>query len=174
MTFQLVQNQVLAKLSEYVFVTTETCNSAQKLNILLCEKIELKALTDEIKLNKEEVQVCSQWCQNHLRNIWIGATNKRLSKYLNKLLGEDLEKLDNYIRISTNFYSVLFAIDKCFFLCCNYSKGSCAKFQAWMKQYHPGSLLVPVTSAFSSRQDLTVECAPAVYWNIHYHLEFLK
>ena len=43
-----------------------------------------------------------------------------------------------------------------------------------MKKYHPGSLLVPVTRASGSRQDLTVEGAPAVYWNRHYYLEFLK
>ena len=128
----------IGKLSEYGLVTTDTCNSAQKLNRLLCENIELTALEDGIKLTKEEVQVCSQWCHNHLRNIWIGATNKCLSKYLNELLGEDLEQLDNNLRISTNFDSVLFAIDKCFSLCCNYSKGSGAKFQAWMKQYHLG------------------------------------
>ena len=43
-----------------------------------------------------------------------------------------------------------------------------------MKEYHPGSLLVHVTRASGSRQDLTVEGAPAVYWNRHYYLEFLK
>ena len=100
------------KLSEYGLVTTDTCNSAQKLNRLICEKIEFKVLADGIQLIKDEVQVCSQWCHNYLRNIWIGDTNKCLSKYLNALLGEDLEKLDNNLKISTNFDSVLFTIDK--------------------------------------------------------------
>ena len=164
----------IGKLSDYCMVTTDTCNSAQKLNRLLCKKIELKVLADGIKLTNKEVKVCSQWCHNHLQNIWIGATNKALSKYLNELLGEDLEHLDSKPRITTNFDAVLFAIDKCFSMWCNYSKGSGAEFQAWMKKYHPGSLLVPVTRASGSRQDLTVEGAPAVYWNRHYYLEFLK
>ena len=47
----------IGKLSEYGLVTTDTCNSAQKLNRLLCEKIELKALADGIMLSIEDVQV---------------------------------------------------------------------------------------------------------------------
>ena len=123
----------IGKLSDYGMVTTDTCNSARKLNKLLCNKIELKALADGIKLTNEEVKVCSQWCHNHLRNIQIGATKKALSKYLNELLGKDLEHLDSKLRITTNFDAILFAINKCFSLCCNYSKGSGAEFQSWMK-----------------------------------------
>ena len=59
----------IGKLSDYCMVTTDTCNSAQKLNRLLCKKIELKVLADGIKLTNKEVKVCSQWCHNHLQNI---------------------------------------------------------------------------------------------------------
>ena len=30
-------------------------------------------------------------CHHHLRNVWIGALNKHLSKYLNKILQSDLD-----------------------------------------------------------------------------------
>ena len=70
--------------------------------------------------------------------------------------------------------AVLHSIDKEFSLPENYPKGHGDVFKHWMKKYHPGALLVPVARASGSRQDLSVEGATAVYWNIRYYVPFIN
>eukprot|EP00957_Ditylum_brightwellii_P194764 14835637-Ditylum_brightwellii.AAC.1 len=61
--------------------------------------------------------------------------------------------------------SMLFAIDKEFSLPANYPKGHGNKSKTWLLKHHPGALLVPITCATGSRQDLAVISAASVYWN---------
>ena len=86
---------------------------------------------------------------------------------------EDLDNIDPRLRVSTKFDLVLQAIDKEFSLCCNYPKGDGEAFCAWMLQYHPGALLLPVERGSGSRQDFTVDSAGAVYMNRRYYVDFL-
>ena len=90
-------------------------------------------------------------CHNHLRNVWIGAITKRLSSYLYDILACDLEAIDNWYQIST--MTDLRSLDKEFSLPANYPKGHGDVFQHWLKKYHPGAILVPVTHDSGSRQD---------------------
>ena len=100
-----------------------------------------------------------------MRNVWIGALVKHLSKYLNGILHADLSKMSFRYRVSTMFDSVLRAADKEFSLPANYPKGHGKMFKEWMEKNHPGALLLPVEHATGSRQDLAVEGAAAIYWN---------
>ena len=167
----------LSKASNYATVNTDTCNQAQKLNVLLVEAIE--NCCRERNIPEDEIKVFTVHCHNHLRNVWIGAMDTELSKYLNNILREDLAKIskesNGQLRVTTHFAMVLRAIDKEFSLCCNYPKGDGDKFRAWREEYHPGSLVLPIERACGgSRQDLTVEGAGAVYMNRRYYLEFLN
>ena len=72
-------------------------------------------------------------CHHHLRNVWIGALNKHLSKYLDKILQQDLSQISFRYRVSTMMDSVLQAVDKEFSLPANYPKGHGDHFKLWMK-----------------------------------------
>ena len=113
-------------------------------------------------------------CHHHLRNIWIGAIVKKLSKYLNNILSLDLANINFRYRVTTKMDAVLRAVDKEFSLPANYPKGHGDQFKYWLQKYHPGVLLVAVERTSGSRQDLAVEGAAAVYWNRKYYVEFLN
>ena len=51
-------------------------------------------------------------CHNHLRNVWIGAITKHLSKYLDDILDQDLEAIESRYRVSNMMDDVLSSIDK--------------------------------------------------------------
>ena len=104
-------------------------------------------------------------CHHHLRNVWIKALNKHLSKYLNALMADDLNVIDYRYRFLTKFDVVLWAIDKEFSLPVNYAKGHGVIFKTLMDFNHPGALLLPVEHASGSRQDLVLEGAASVCWN---------
>ena len=99
----------------------------------------------------EQINVYTQDCHNHMRNVWIGAVTKRLSSYLNEILASDLEAIDFRYRVSTMFEAVLRAIDKEFSLPANYPTGHGDMFKHWLLKFHPGALLVPVTFTTGSR-----------------------
>ena len=71
---------------------TDTCNSAHKISSLLAE--EATKIREEKSLEKGEyptnVIITRTYFRNHLRNVWIGAITKRLSKYLDEILAYDL------------------------------------------------------------------------------------
>ena len=96
-----------------------------------------------------------------------------LAKYLSSLLKEDLSLLDCNLRVSTCYEQLLVSIDKCFSLTCNYVKGCGDEFKGWLQQYHPGALLMPITRALVSRQDLTVQGSISLYCNRKYYFKFL-
>lgn len=151
---------------EDTVVTSDACNAARLTSTMTVDAIEdaiegAKAASGE----EYEQSVLRQDCHHHLRNVWIGALNKRLSKYLNQILQADLSKIDFRYRVSTMFDSVLRAVDKEFSLPANYPKGHGVLFKIWMDLHHPGALLLPVERATGNRQDLSVEGAAAVYWN---------
>lgn len=112
-------------------------------------------------------------CHNHVRNVWFGAIVKRLSSYLTTLLAADLEAIPHRYRVSTSMEAVLRSVDKEFSLPANYPKDHGQMFKKWLKEHHPGALLVPVSRTSGSLQDLAVEGAAAVYWNRKYYVEFL-
>ena len=151
---------------EDTVVTSDACNAARLTSTMTVDAIEdaiegAKAVSGE----EYEQSVLRQDCHHHLRNVWIGALNKRLSKYLNQILQADLSKIDFRYRVSTMFDSVLRAVDKEFSLPANYPKGHGVLFKIWMDLHHPGALLLPVERATGNRQDLSVEGAASVYWN---------
>ncbi len=162
----------VTKLANHGVITTDTCNSARKLSRLLREAIAEKARQEGI-LDEDKIKVHQMDCHHHLRNVWIGAMNRILSKYLAELMKEDLGNIDPFLRVSTNFDTILRAVDKLFSLCCNYAKGSGELFLEWMREYHPDSFLLKLQRGVGSRQDFTVEGAGAIYMNRRYYVEFL-
>ena len=157
-------------------INSDTCNGARLTTTKLIEAVEAAAKEKAVKEGRDpnEVLVLQQDCHHHLRNVWFGAVTKRLSKFLDGMLAADLDEIHSRYRISTMMDAVLRSIDKEFSLPANYPKGHGDAFKYWLKMMHPGALLVPVTRASGSRQDLAVEGAAAVYWNRKYYVEFLN
>ena len=52
------------------------------------------------------------YCWGHLRNVWLGCITKELSKLLNRILAEELDKIDSHLRFSTSIDAILRAVDK--------------------------------------------------------------
>ena len=155
----------ITKLNEAV-VSSDACNAARLTSDLIAEAIE-EAVREQADIEGVDVSALTIRvdCHHHLRNVWIKALNKHLSKYLNALMAGDLNVIDYRYCVSTKFDVVLWAIDKEFSLPANYPKGHGVLFKIWMDFNHPGALLLPVEHASGSRQDLTVEGAASVYWN---------
>ena len=98
---------------------------------------------------------------------------KVLSNFMRDQLQDELDCIDQRLRVSPNIEMVLRAVDKEFSLCANYPKGHGEIFGKWMSKNHPGALLLHVERASGSRQDLCVEGSGALYWNRKYWIEFL-
>jgi len=147
-------------------VTSDGCNAARLTSTNIAEALEA-VLEETAALEGEEYEpsIVIVGCHHHMRNVWIGALVKHLSKYLNGILHEDLSKINFRYRVSTMFDSVLRSADKEFSLPANYPKGHGVLFKMWMETHHPGALLLAVERATGSRQDLAVEGAAAIYWN---------
>ena len=145
-------------------ITTDTCNAAQKTRRLLVHEV-LQYSNDNHVLQVD--------CWHHLRNVWLGGMAKKTTKYLSDFLEDSLDVIDPRLRVSTGMEGILRACDKEFSLCANYPKGHGELFYAWMKENHPGSLLLHVERTAGSRQDIVVEGAGAIYWNRQYWIEFL-
>jgi len=107
-------------------------------------------------------------------NVWLGGMAKVTTKFLNNLLEDSLDEIDPWLRVSSGMDGVLRACDKEFSLCANYSKGHGDLFNTWMKENHPGALLLHVERASGSYQDLVVEGAGAMFWNCPFWVEFLN
>ena len=148
----------VAKLSNGGTITTDTCNSAQKLRRILIEKIPGAFDFD---------------CMHHLRNIWFGAMEKKLTSQLNLLLRSSLDEIDPKLRVTSSISAIIRAVDKEFSLSANYPKGHGELFLEWMRDKHPGELLLHVERASGSRQDLCTEGSLAIIMNYPYYVEFL-
>ncbi len=87
----------LSKLRDGI-ITTDTCNSARLLSSLIKDAV-TQAVGQKIEdcgenPDNEQINVYTQDCHNHMRNVWIGAVTKRLSSYLNEILASNLEAID--------------------------------------------------------------------------------
>ena len=153
-------------------VTSDTCLPARATSRMTVDAVE-KVIKEKAEADGEEYlpSLVRMDCHHHLRNVWLGALNKHLSKYLTKLLQEDLNAIDFRYRVTTMFDAVLRAVDKEFSLPANYPKGHGDMFKIWMELHHPGAMLLPVERSTGSRHDLIVEGAAAVYWNRRYVLK---
>ena len=155
----------LTKCKELV-ATSDGCNAARLTSTITVKALEA-AIEEAAALEGEEYKplIVIVGCHHHMRNVWIGALVKDLSKYLNGILHEDLSNINFRYRVLTMFDSVLRATDKEFSLPANYPKGHGVLFKMWMEINHPGALLLPVERATGLRKDLAVEGAAAIYWN---------
>ena len=156
----------LAKLDGAV-VNSDTCHAARLTTTKIIDEIKCVVQEKLMMDGQQDIDpiVLQQDCHHHLRNVWIGAITKRLSKYLNEILAFDLNVIDFRYRVTTMFDGILRAVDKEFSLPANYPKGHGDMFKFWLKKNHENALLVPVERASGSRQDLACEGAGAVYWN---------
>ena len=113
-------------------------------------------------------------CWHHLRNVWFGAVIDQLGGHLANILGDDLGEIHWSLRVNTDVGCVLIAVEKYFGQSANYAKGKGSMFTDWMRRYHPGAYLYPVSRACGgSRQDIGVEGACAIFMNIPHYLQFL-
>jgi hypothetical protein len=64
-------------------------------------------------------------------------------------------------------------VDKEFSLSANYSKRHGKLFLEWIKEYHPGVLLLHPQHAAGSRQDLCMEGLMPIYMNYLFYMEVL-
>ena len=150
-------------------VMSDACNAARASSEKIVDKIEEAIeFVATVEGVEHEPSVLRMDCHHHLRNVWLKALNKHLSKYLNNILATDLKAIDFRYRVSTMFDSVLRSVDKEFSLPANYPKGHGDMFRLWMEKNHPDALLLPVERSTGSRHDLVVEGAAAVYWNRRY------
>lgn len=96
------------KLSRGGTITTDTCNTAQKLRRIL-----IGAIPGAFDFD----------CMHHLRNIWFGNMEKKLTAKLNLILKASLDEIDPKLRVSSSISAIIRAVDKEFSLSSNYPKG---------------------------------------------------
>ena len=105
------------KLSSGANVITDTCNAAQKLRRILVDTI----------------GGCYEYdCMHHLRNIWFGNMEKKLTKKLNAILHLDLDGIDPRLQVTVSVSALLRLVDREFSLSSNYPKGHGELFSEWM------------------------------------------
>ena len=68
----------IAKLARGGIMTSDTCNTARKIRVLLCKNIE--EVAKEKGYNDSEINVLEVDCCNHLRNVWFGGMIKHINK----------------------------------------------------------------------------------------------
>ena len=110
-----------SKLSQGGTITTDTCNVTQKLRWILIDKIPGTYDFD---------------CMHHLRNVWIGNMEKKLTKSLNLLLRSSLDDIDPKLWVNSSIRTIIRAVDKEFSLSANYPKGHGKMFLEWIRETH--------------------------------------
>ena len=98
---------------------------------------------------------------------------KKLTKKLNAILRSDLNEIDPRLRVTMSVSALLRAVDKKFSLSSNCPKRHGELFLEWMRETHPGALLLHVERASGSRQDLCTEGSMAIIMNYPYYVKFL-
>jgi len=151
----------IAKLGGAGAISTDTCNQARKLRALLKEEVkkavqlQCGARRDAMTPAEQEaaVHVVEIDCWNHLRNIWLGAAMKALSKSIKDELDDSLAQCDPRLRVRTEIEQLIRAIDKEFSQMGNYAKGHGAKqFGPWLKRTYPSDFVLTEERAQGSRQ----------------------
>ena len=89
------------------------------------------------------------------------------------ILRLSLDEIDSKLQVTTLISAMIRAIDKEFSLSANYPKGHGQLFLEWMREKHPGKLLLHVERASGSRQDLCTEGCMAILMNYPYYIKFL-
>jgi hypothetical protein len=110
---------------------------------------------------------------NHLRCVWFDSGEKEVTKDLNIHLRASLDEIDPTLQVTASMSAIICAVDKEFSLLENYPKGHGKLFLEWIREYHPGALLLHVERASGSRQDLCTEGSMAIYMNHSYYVQFL-
>ena len=88
-------------------------------------------------------------------------------------LGESLEEISSFLRVSPDLAHVIHAFHKEFSLTANYPKGRGEKFRGWMIKHYPEEVVMHAKQATGSRQDLITLGAGPIYWNRKFDVEFL-
>ena len=140
-------------------ITTDTCNTAQKVHRVLVEYI--VSTVNE----KDDMQ--------HLRNVWINGVAKAVDKYMSKFPEESLDKISSFLRVSPDLAHVIRAFHKEFSLTANYPKGHGEKSKSWMIKRYPNEFLMHTKRATGSWQDIITMGARPVYWNCAFSIELL-
>jgi hypothetical protein len=148
----------IQKLANGGCIMTKTCNQAQKVR------------SDLSNLVPGSIDFDSM---NHLWNVWSGNTEKALTKELNILLQSGLDEIDPQLRVTSSMSTIIHIVNKEFSFSANYSKGHGKLFLEWIKEYHPGVLLLHLQCAAGSRQDLCMEGLMPIYMNYLFYMEFL-
>ena len=89
------------KLGDGGQITSDTCNGAQKIRRILTEMI---------------VGSYDYDCMHHLRNVWFGGMEKKLTVSLNILLRSSLDIIDPKLRVTASISAIIRAVDKEFSL----------------------------------------------------------
>ena len=147
------------KLGKDGVLTTDTCNTAQKIRRILVEYI--------------GGTIHEQDCMHHLRNVWVNGVAKAVNSYLKDFLEESLDNIASFLRVSPDLAQVIRAFHKEFSLTANYPKGHGEKFRDWMIKNYPTEFLMHAERATGSRQDLITMGAGPIYWNRPFNVEFL-
>ena len=154
-------------------VMTDTCAKARK-----CQRLFAKSITEaalELGIAEADIKIYELDCWHHLRNIWLGAVTKQLSKTLDDVLEDCLGDIPWNLRVTTDIIGLLMAGEKEFSEEANYAKGHGSMFHYFMKTYHPDAYLYPFARSLGgARQDLGTEGAMAFYMNLPYLVAFLN
>ncbi len=117
------------KLGDGGQITSDTCDTAQKVCRILTERITGSYDFDFM---------------HHLRNVWFGNMEKKLTTSLNVLLRSLLDVIDPRLHVTASISAIIRAVDKEFSLSANYPKGHGELFLEWMRVHHSGELLLHV------------------------------
>ena len=141
----------LDKLGKQGTLTTDTCNTAQKVRRILVTHI--------------NGDVNEQDCMHHLRNVWINGVAKAVNVYMKDFLQDSLDEISSFLRVSPDLANIIRAFHKEFSLTANYPKGHGEKFRAWMIKNYPNEFLMHAERAMGNQQDLVTMGAGPIYWN---------
>eukprot|EP00957_Ditylum_brightwellii_P012862 972139-Ditylum_brightwellii.AAC.1 len=86
-------------------------------------------------------KVIHQDCHHHLRNVWFGRVERKLSKAMKLVLEDSVDAIDPSLRVTASPSNFYMAVYKGMSLINNYAKGYCEDFFMYMKEHHNGELL---------------------------------
>lgn len=163
-------------------IMSDTCNTAQKVQDLLEEKIaaEFEEIVGREKWEamseaerKHETRVHKLQCWQHMRNIFLKHMSAAQAKHVANELKPWLDAFTSWERMSTDFDSLLRAAYKEFHQGNAYYKGKGREFWAWLRTNHPKIFAMRFERAEGGRQDLDYDAALPLYAMRPHMIEFL-
>ena len=143
-------------------ISGDNCPAAMKTRNNLADHI--VDLGREKGYSGDELLIYTGNCQQHMRNVGVGAVCKMLDRKLTQLLKHDLGLIPSHLRVKCDMMNVDRCLDKCFNGTANYAKGDDDRFMDQMKDKHPGTFLLPVVRVLGgNRQDAQMEAAVPAY-----------